>query len=272
MLLKGPASLSRLARSKDRRSIVGSKNPHMPIGFSEFPPGNQDALSIKWMSIKESSRDKDYGIFSLNLIQVLGLEITNSEIETPTQRVLDFFNSSPGNFSFIRLFLDLIRVLMPSYELPPLTDDLDLNNFETFATSSKRAPSLGPLWFIPPRYKPTRSNTRLDVISIRQARYRDCRPRAVPDQGSSSGEDSDDAMMDTSPDFYESPQRVICREHISYPAAPYAPRAFSSSLHAQQDKVHSMRPPFPSSSLRPASHRMLPPYAYEPSKPGRYQY
>ncbi|KAG7445059.1 uncharacterized protein BT62DRAFT_208072 [Guyanagaster necrorhizus] len=216
------------------------------------------------------------------------------EIETPTQRVLDFFNSSPGNFSFIRLFLDLIRVLMPSYELPPLTDDLDLNNFETFATSSKRAPSLGPLWFIPPRYKPTRSNTRLDVISIRQARYRDCRPRAVPDQGSSSGEDSDDAMMDTSPDFYESPQRVICREHISYPAAPYgmfsfffseisglfgiltraiiAPRAFSSSLHAQQDKVHSMRPPFPSSSLRPASHRMLPPYAYEPSKPGRYQY
>ncbi|KAK0489233.1 hypothetical protein IW261DRAFT_1443836 [Armillaria novae-zelandiae] len=75
---------------------------------------------------------------------------------------------------------------MPYNKLPPLNDDLDLNNFDTLAASSKRAQNLGPLWFIPPRYKPTRSNTRLDVISIRQSRYRDRRPRAVSDQGNSS--------------------------------------------------------------------------------------
>ncbi len=47
---------------------------------------------------------------------------------------------------------------MPYDELPPLSDDLDLNNFDTLATSSKRTQNLGPLWFIPPRYKPTRSS------------------------------------------------------------------------------------------------------------------
>jgi hypothetical protein len=159
---------------------------------------------------------------------------------------------------------------MPYDELPPLSDDLDLNNFDTLATSSKRTQNLGPLWFIPPRFKPTRSNTRLDVISIRQSRYRDCRPRAVPDQGNSSGEDSDDAAMDTTPDVHGSPRYMLSTN--SAPATPYTPRAFSSPLYAQQHQVHSMGPPFLSSSSRPASHRTLPPYAYEQPKSGRYQY
>ncbi|SJL04090.1 uncharacterized protein ARMOST_07449 [Armillaria ostoyae] len=159
---------------------------------------------------------------------------------------------------------------MPYDELPPLSDDLDLNNFDTLATSFKRTQNLGPLWFIPPSYKPTRSNTRLDVISIRQSRYRDRHPRAVPDQGNSSGEDSDDTAMDTTPDVYGGPRYMLSPN--TAPATPYTPRAFSSPLYAQQHQVHSMGPPFPSSSSRSASHRMLPPYAYEQSQSGRYQY
>lgn len=158
---------------------------------------------------------------------------------------------------------------MPYDKLPPLSDDLDLNNFDTLVTSSKRTQNLGPLWFIPPRYKPTRSNTRLDVISIRQSRYRDRRLWAVQDQGNSSGEDSDDTAMDTTPDVYGDPRYMLSSN--TAPATPYTPRAFSAPLYPQH-QVRSMGSPFPSSSLGPASHRMLPPYAYEQPKLGRHQY
>ncbi len=143
------------------------------------------------------------------------------------------------------------------------------------------------------------------MISIRQSRYRDCHPRAVPDQGNGSDEDSDDTAMDTTPDVYGDPRYMLSTN--TAPATPYsmsflffrllcstraiiAPRAFSSPLYTQQHQVHSMGPPFLSSSSRPAcewsqlvfftilisillsAHRTLPPYAYEQPKSGRYQY